>query len=252
MFQVANELITRSKGDLVYKDLVAIVAAPGIAAVSGASRFAEPLSVISDILKGADMKVLDPKDGNRMFNEAFRYVDNFLSTSDVAKYDAASGKRSPQLDKYFADRASKLTATERVLNLVGIDPWTLNESTDSAAANNIFVKYFHSFLEEESTKLMSNPKFRNGSLETRKVMWSDVKEQARKVTERWMTLKAGDEPRYQLIVDIHNSNKTKAQIAKAFEAIAPGVPIDDMNERQLLLVKEYLRTRDDFLRARDY
>ena len=249
--EAGNDMMAVARSILSGEDsgLLKLIAAPGVAAISGATRFLEPVNIMAKIVQGANMSVMDPKDGNETFNKTFRYLDTAFTTSDVVKYDAASGKRTPQADKFLADRSSKLTNTERVLNLVGINSWDINEYSDSAAANNMFVKYYHSFLEDRATKLMAMDKFRNGDLETKQYMWKSINDEARKRTKAFMEMKSGDAPTYKLIIDINNSHSRK-DIAQAMEQIAPGMEMEDMNAAQMMLLKARLDNRDEFLRLK--
>lgn len=247
-----DELLTGGPGDATFGEVMTeLFTKPVVAAVSGATRFIEPLNVMKQVADGVDMKQLDPKDGTKWLNDGFRYIDQFgATTSDVEKFDTAGGKRVVQLDKYFGDRSSRLTNTERVMNLVGIDHWDINETTESIAANNVFAKYFHSFLEDRATKLMDTKKFREGDLETRKVMWEDMLKLARDHTKGFMALKAGDDARYKLIVDIWNAGYGRDNIARAMERIAPDMEMEDLSTSQLRVLESYLKNRKDFIRLK--
>ena len=248
IIRLFDEILGSSPDDKVGTDLLSLFASPIVSAISGGTRFLEPLSMIKKAADGMDMKQLDPKDGNKLFNDAFRYLDAFgISTSNVEKIDTVSGARVPQLDKYFGDRSSKLTNIERVLNLVGIDQWSMDERKENIAANNIFAKYHNSFLDQKASELMALDKFRNGDLEMKTQLWSDVKTVAREHTKAFMALKGGDTAIYQKTIDIWKGHSADA-IARAMQDVAPDKEMSDLSMNELEILDSYLKSRADFLR----
>lgn len=211
-------------------------------ASSGLTRTFEPVNAAIGLTLGEAYVNIDKKQGNRLLNESLKYLDQVyavMAGEPLApqKFSAVEGTRDVDVGKFAGSRVIKMNSTKRVLNLAGINDWTVEGQSSVAIANNEFNRAFNSMAEYHSKKLLLNPKFKQGTPEIKRRMAQLMFNDMRKSTKEYMSmgLNATGNPELGLMYKIMSSNKRKVRAVLEILTEKPGYPdsVEDFNLEQL-------------------
>jgi len=141
-------------------------------AVSGSTRFLDPVNTAVGLARGSDFKMINRKEGSETLNNSLRYMDQIIavvSGEDISeeKFNAATGKITLDAAKQLGYREVEMTDTKKMLSIIGRPTYLANLRTKSTEADNRFNNIFHEIIEHKASKLLRNPKFREGKSKAR-------------------------------------------------------------------------------------
>ena len=237
----------------------------GSQAISGATRFLDPVNLAVGLGRGKDYTAIDRRDGSRMLNDSVRYMDQMIAVfggEDLApqRVRAATGEDRSDASKMLGSREIKLTDTARIMNMVGKPTFQADMSlggSGSAKASNRFNQIFNAFVEFQATKLLKNPKFKEGEvmlerdvdsglLATRTAMVTTLLANAKASTLTAMEAGAEDNQTFKKMIDVmtkYSAKKVDLAMRSLSDSTGIGLEYDELSLQQLNLLESYLEGR---------
>lgn len=237
----------------VVESFASLLGSTGAQVTSAWTRTLEPLNYTMALARGVDFREIDRKQGSELVNNSIRYIDQFLMTVGVPlpeqRYNASSGAATLDPTKFIGVRSSHLSNTERVLNVLGVEDFRLNELSGNAEGSNRYNRLFNSVIEDKATQLWESDRFRRGDLRTRQAMWEAVKKDARRQV---IGLMESQVMRSEDAVLRKSMRISQAYNSRAIEAAMADIGLDDfdytdLTSNQLDLLEAYLKHREDVL-----
>lgn len=156
----------------------------GAQALSGFLRPLEPIDTGIAIFAGIDQSPKDTAQGNKFVGDSLRYLDTtanfFLGQGDApTKQGGATGEMAQQSTKNLGVRTLNMTNTQRVMNMLGLDQWSINSSLSKdkkmmiPEAVNEYQRQVYAAVEGWATTKMENTDFRNADGKTQRMLWED-------------------------------------------------------------------------------
>jgi len=238
----------------------------GSQAISGATRFLDPVNLAVGLGRGKDYTAIDRRDGSRMLNDSVRYMDQMIAVfrgEDLApqRVRAATGEDRSDASKMLGSREIKLTDTARIMNMVGLPTFQADMSmgkSGSAKASNRYNQIFNAFVEFQATNLLKNPKFKKGEdmlqrdvdsglLSTRKSMVDTLLKNARASTLAAMETGAEDNQTFKKMIAVmtkYSSKKVDLAMRTLSESTKMDLEYDELSLQQLNLLESYLESRE--------
>lgn len=226
-------------------------------AVSGSTRFLDPINSAVGLARGSDYKMVNRKIGNETINNSLRYMDQIIavvSGEDISeeKFNAATGNISSDAAKQLGYREVEMTDTKKVLNLIGRPSYFANLKTKDPRADNRYNQIFHEVVEHMSSELLRKTEFRTGDprkalprLEWRRNLVDGMFQDARSFTLAMMERGAYDinDARLAKMIDIgtkYNWTKIDRGLAAIQEQSDEKLEFKDLNVKQLDSLEAYL------------
>ena len=227
-------------------------------AVSGSTRFLDPVNTAVGLARGSDFKMINRKEGSETLNNSLRYMDQIIAVvggEDISeeKFNAATGKISLDAAKQLGYREVEMTDTKKMLSIIGRPTYLANLRTKSAEADNRFNNIFHEIIEHKASELLRNPRFRKGQgkartqplLDFRTVLVNAVLRDAKKTTLTFMKRGVYDVDDIVLSKMIDIGDKYKwADIDRGLaimqEESGEKVEFKDLTDEQLDTLEAYL------------
>jgi len=250
------------KALLLFQDIGAKI---GSQAISGATRFLDPVNLAVGLGRGNDYTAIDRRDGSRMLNDSVRYMDQMIAVfngEDLApqRVRAVTGEDRSDASKMLGSREIKLTDTAKIMNMIGKPTFQADMSmgdSGSAKASNRFNQLFNAFVEFQSTKLLKNPKFKKGEatlerkvdsglLTTRLTMVQNLLNNARASTLSAMEAGTKDDPTFKKMIDVmtkYSAKKVDLAMRSLSESTEIGLKYEELSLQQLNLLESYLDSR---------
>ena len=227
--------------------------------VSSGTRFIEPVNSLVGMSQGTDRVMQDRRQGNVVFKEATRYMDNLIAlvnpdTMGEQRHSATRGPQRAQDGKFIAPiREVRPSNLSRVAHLVGVPEWD-NSITmigaDSPEASNRYAQIYFNVNEDSAGRLLKDPKFVNGSLEVKESMFSNLLKSNKEIVKRYMEadLFAGDAHLLRQ-ADIQNKN-TDEDIQRALSDLEIEKDFEELSTEELLLLESALKFREEIILRR--
>ena len=240
-------------GRMAWDDVKEVLRKAPTQAVSGWTRALEPVNAIVGVARGTDFKLMDRRQGNELLNNSIRYIDQmvevFLGKEFPEQRQMATGPTTQDLGKFVGTRSSgHLSATEKVLNVMGKPHYLLSKYSPNPQADNRYNKLFNSIIEGKAKELWNSEKFRNGSMEYREHEWRKVVTYANDNVKRMMesaVQKSGDRA---LMTSLRLSTAYgEPKIQAALKNLKIEQDFTELTPGQLQLLEAYLRTRTQWL-----
>ena len=227
-------------------------------AVSGSTRFLDPVNTAVGLARGNDYKMVNRKEGSETLNNSLRYMDQIIavvSGEDISeeKFNAATGKIKLDAAKQLGYREVEMSDTKKVLSIIGRPTYLANLRTKSAKADNRYNQLFHEVVEHMSSELMKSPKFREAkgsrkiipTLEWRTNLVNNMFSDARATTLTFMErgIYETDDIILAKMIDIgskYNWNKIDRGLAMMQEQTGEKVEFKDLTDEQLDTLEAYL------------
>lgn len=224
--------------------------------IAGATRFIEPLNVAAGVMRGADARPIDRYQGNKVVNDMVKYIDNLIPMftgepmGEVLK-TAAAGEADITSTKPMGVRTIRLTDTQRVMNMMGYEQFSLNaarkirQSVPKAA--NEYNGILFDIIEAESSALMASKGFRKMSTEDQRRYWkSEVLPKAKSLAKSFLYMQySGPLDTIDIQYELTSSSKyTRSDINDAIKELNFDGDLGDMNRGQLHVLKGYLESLD--------
>ena len=187
-------------GDLqAIKELQKVGIKMGSQAISGTTRFLDPVNQLVGLARGSDYVAIDRRDNNRFVNDSFRYMDQMIGAviGDTApqRYKAAIGKETQDAAKIIGIREVRTTDLTKVLNMVGKPSFKVDESlneTGSAKGSNRYAQIFHTFGDYGAAKILRTGVMKGKSLEEKKTRVAEMLQTAKALTIEFMEIGADE------------------------------------------------------------
>ena len=222
---------------------------------SAMSRPLEPINALIGLSRDEQYYVPDRKQGTKWVNESMRYVDQlialFRGNENVSPpvFSAAEGQpRTTPSRLISTTRASRLTNTERVMNMIGRPTWTASMASMSEAGDNRYNKLFNEIVEKGSTRLFNSKGFQNADLETREYMVGNLLSEAASSTKTFMekaAARAGDDTLAHMIRISEGYSKDK--IDRVMNDLEFEKSFEELTDNELEALETSLKYREEFL-----
>jgi hypothetical protein len=222
---------------------------------SAMSRPLEPINALVGLSRDEKYYVPDRKQGTKWVNESMRYVDQvialFRGNENVSPpiFSAAEGQpRTTPSRLISTTRASRLTNTERVMNMIGRPTFMANMASLSEAADNRYGQLFNEIVENGSTRLWNSEGFKKAGLETQTLMVNNLLSEAKSATLTFMekaAAKAGDDTLARMIQISKGYSKDK--IDRVMNELEFDKSFEELTDYELEVLDTSLKYREDFL-----
>jgi len=224
--------------------------------VAGGTRFLEPLNVAAGVVRGEAARPIDRYQGNKTYNDMVKYIDNLIPlftgepVGETLK-TAAAGEADVTSTKPMGIRTIRLTDTQRVMNMMGYEQFSLNAArkirqTVPKAANE-YNGILFDIIEAESGALMASKGFRKMSTDAQRRYWkTDVLPKAKSLAKSFLAMQYSG-PLDTIDLQYQLSQKyTRDDLNDAIEELnfEDGSDLGDLNRGQLFLIQNYLDTVD--------
>lgn len=223
-------------------------------AFSGATRFADPINVGYGMFVRREEFAVPDRAQRKLMADSLRYMNQIyagVTGEDIApeKQSAASGTARADMSKFISTtRESRLTATERVMNQLGLPAFKLNKSSPAKAANNRFNQVFNELVESKSRALLNRKAFQEGNLEQKKNFYNTAIKDARDATKNFMLRLASESNDRDLMKMIELSSKPKFTLSRTMEDLGFGdKAVEDLSSEQLDILENALKFREEFI-----
>lgn len=238
----------------VQSESIGILTDIGAQAISGFLRPLEPLDTAIGVFAGANQRPKDTSQGDRFIGDSLRYVDttaNFLmGKSDPVKVSGAAGELDQQSSKNVGIRTVDLTSTQRVMNMLGLDQWSINSGLSKdkkrmiPEAVNEYQRQVYLAIEDWSVMKMKNKVFRESSTEAQRMLWDD---QVKKVASeaKFMLVAAYDGPQETLRDQYDIMNKFSIdQVDEALGDLELNKTIGELNLTEIGILRSQLESAE--------
>jgi hypothetical protein len=221
-------------------------------ALSGFLRPLEPVDTAIGIFSGANQRPKDTAQGNRFIGDSLRYVDttaNFLlGKSDPVKVSGAAGELDQQSTKNVGVRTLDLTNTQRVMNMLSLDQWSINAGLSKdkkrmiPEAVNEYQRQVYIAMEGWASMKMKNKVFRESSTEAQRMLWDDQVKKV-KTTAKFMLVARYDGPQSTLRQQYDMMNKfSVSQVEEALGELELDKTMGELTYTEISLLRTQLET----------
>ena len=229
-----------------------MVKATASVAVSGTTRFLEPMNAVAALSSDPEDYVVKDlnKTGNSLY-KSFRYVDalidQFSSEKLPKKVTPTESQTSRESGRIFGYRnLSPITASTRVFAMVGRPDWDAGIRADLPEAKNFITSFFQPTFEAHARRLLENPYFNEASLEGKTLMVDEALKSTRNVVHDMLSNSPKLEDRRLQLMFKLTSNKKVRDLDKYLEEL--GLKVDnimDLSEEELELLDFFVSDEED-------
>lgn len=179
---------------------------------SGLTRHLDPANKIAATLRGEDYVAVDRNQGNKMFNQSIRYVDQFyemLSGEQLApEYESATSERprTAAFGSLFGYREVQPRSNiERMFADVNRPNWMNEQYTTDPKASAVLRELALPLLESRATELVDSDLWKSSNIDTKERLLSSILTTARTQTKEYLAEYPGvDQRKTALIADLSN------------------------------------------------
>ena len=219
---------------------------------SASTRFIDPVNQAVGLLRADEYQVPDRKQGNKLFNETFRYMDQVIGavSGDIApeKFSPSEGRLRGQETKVFSTtRETKLTSAERMLNSISKPTYLIGSYSDAAAADNRFNQVFDSVVNKMARDLLATPSYKQDTLDQKRIKVQKVLENAKKITFSYMNTVASRSEDSDLLTMLKIESYPKRQVRTVLEELGIEEKINELGSEELSTVYDALKMYEDLL-----
>ena len=222
-------------------------------AASGMTRPLEPLNVLVGLTRDEEFYTPDRKQGTKWFNNSIRYVDQMVALAtgeNIAPPVFTPGEGQPRVQAsrlISTTRASKLTNTERIMNMIGRPTYLLSMASQSEAANNRYDQLFDEIVENGAGKLFNSERFKKADLETKQLLVGQLITSAGKSTKAYMARTATNSGDRVLLKMIQLSTTPKQRLMNTMADLGFDRGLDELSEDELDTLANALKFREEVL-----
>jgi hypothetical protein len=219
---------------------------------SASTRFIDPVNQVVGLLRADEYQVPDRKQGNKLFNETFRYMDQVIGavSGDIApeKFSPSEGRLRGQETKVFSTtRETKLTSAERMLNSISKPTYLVGSYSDAAAADNRFNQVFDRVVNKMARDLLATPSYKNDNLSQKRIKVQKVLEDAKKITFSYMNTVASRSEDSDLLTMLKIESYPKRKVRTVLDELGIEGRISELGSEELGTVYDALKMYDDLL-----
>lgn len=223
--------------------------------ISSFTRFADPYNTLAKAATGQSSQ--DKTQYDRPFvANSLRYLDAFVPTAlfggeSSTDYKAAEGGQEANASgRILGTTNLTLTNTQRVMNMVGVKTWEYESEKKlrdfAPGVANEMNRLLGIELEERSTRLMSNPRFRNASQKDKETLWKMEVTEAKAEAKLEVQYGRGKHSYMDGVVYKLVAGYSRKDLAEGFEVI--GVPkdsrVEDLTDDQVFALEDWLQVAD--------
>ena len=252
-FANIGKSIFSDEGEGLVKALNDIMGTVASQAVSGITRPLEPINTVVGLARDEQFYTPDRKQGTVWFNNASRYFDQMIAVvtgENLAppKFNAAQGKTAVQPTRLVSTvRENRLTSTERVMNMISKPTYLINMASMSEEADNRYNQIFNNMVEDGARKLYEKKQFRDGTLELKQTMVTNLLEGAKESTLRYMARVAANNGDDALVKMIEISGKGRLKVERVLKSLNINKELSELSYEELDTVATALDFREEFL-----
>ncbi len=223
---LGSTLAAAIAGDVsAIKELQKVGIKMGSQAISGTTRFLDPVNQIVGLARGSDYVAIDRRDNNRFVNDSFRYMDQIIGSigGDLApqRYRAAVGKEIQDAGKIIGTREVKVSNLSKVMNMIGRADFKADMAlyqSGSAKGSNRYAEMFNTFGEYGAARLLKSGVMKDKSLEEKQERVKEVLQRAKALTKEFMEIGA-DEANDRVLAKMIKMVGTRGGIKKLDAAL---------------------------------
>lgn len=222
-------------------------------AASGMTRPLEPLNVLAGLTLDEEFYTPDRKQGTKWVNNSLRYMDQMVALvtgENIAPPVFTPGEGQPRVQAsrlISTSRASKLTNTERIMNMIGRPTYMLGMASQSEAADNRYNKIFNEIVENGAGKLFNSERFKKADLETKQLLVGQLTASAGKSTKAYMARTATNSGDRVLLKMIQLSTTPKQRLMNTMADLGFDRGLDELSEDELDTLANALKFREEVL-----
>lgn len=242
-------------GEEPIKDvIVSLGSALGGQVVGSATRFLEPANAVMGMAQGKDRVVQDRRQGSKFFNEATKYIDNFIEVYEDQRYSATDGPLRAQDSKFVSPvREVRNTSLSRVMALAGVKEWdrkVVEIGKDSPAASNRYAQLYFDMNERAAEQLLADSWFREASMEQRGYVVSDLLKMNKEYVKAYMEGSVDPEDfELKKVIDLRGK-WSESDLRRETKELGMDTDLEALTYEQLILLESSLETREDLQRDR--
>ena len=235
-------------------------------AAAGVTRPLDPINQFIAVAEGENFVNVDRRQGNKVLNNSLRYVDRAIN--NLLPEDSALRKAMTQEEKKLATRdfptptgigkvvgyreVGKQSYTERMFNMIGKENWRVGffggiPEADSKLNSKLF---YH--LERRAEALLRAKEFNKLSTSAKKQKVDRILQLAKKDTKDSIKRSNIIEDRELELMYSLDKTYNDGVINKALDDLELPEELDELNFRQLNLLKSYLDGSDDYIKRTTY
>jgi len=249
-------------------------------AVSGSTRFLDPINTLAGLALGEDEFNINRKENSEAMNNSLRYMDNIIrwfagektmedmGMSTTPDYTATGGKERSQASKQFGFREVYLKDTKKMFNMIGKPLYKMDHKSKMLATgreSNRYNQLFDDLIGVNASQLIRTKRFREGIPQSdkeklfrlqkiRELRVEEVVEEAKEIVKMYMNMgtdeKYPDDIQYAKMIDIASKyglgdlDKAIKDLSKSEDPpFSEDTEISDLNYFQLLKIENYLDFR---------
>ena len=223
-------------------------------ALSGFLRPLEPIDTAIGIFSESNQRPKDTAQGNRFIGDSLRYIDTtadfLLGKSDPVKVSGAAGELDQQSTKNVGVRTLDLTNTQRVMNMLGLNQWSINAGLSKdkkrmiPEAVNEYQRQVYRAIEGWSSMKMKNKVFRESTTEVQRMLWEDQIKKV-KTEAKFMLAARYNGPQSTLRQQYDMMTKfSVGQVDEALGELELGKTIGELTYTEISLLRTQLETSE--------
>ena len=216
--------------------------------LSGYTRPLDPINQLAGLAREEGTLAIDRKQGSRVLNESFRYVDQvfgdvLMSLGSEEAYDAFQEERQGDVaGKIFGYRTTPAqSATQKMMNAIDRPEWEANFRTGNEKVDNRLNEMMFRQIEPLAVRAVNNPNWEDLSFEGRKKRVELVLNTARERTRRALSLSPlVEDGRIDAMSDVLRK-LNRSDIDRAMDYLGMEKELDEYNSAQ---IRSILTTAD--------
>ncbi len=220
------------------------------------TRAVEPVDAMVGIAKGSDRLVPDRRQGNSVFNETTRYMENIISTIsgrplEEQRYSATRGAVRPQDSKFIAPaRSVPVTNLSRLAALTGVREWDekmVNIGKQFPEGSNRYAELFSRLAEVRAGKLLNSKRWKDADPAYREILRDEVLQTSRKVVTQIMESDLGDGDAALARIIAMKKTYGETKVEGAMRDMGIEGDIGDLDAEQIYLLEDMLKYRKEII-----
>ena len=218
---------------------------------AGLTRPLDPINQMVALAEGENYVNVDRRQGNKYFNRSMRYVDKIFSgllPEQIEKTSATSNEpKGSGASKILGYReVPKQSYTERMFNMIGRPNWRVGFFGDIPKADAKLNQRLFYELEQAAKTAFLVKGFKDMSTAKKEKVVKGLLERAKRRTkESFKNSVLVSDRELELMYSLDKTYKDSV-LRKAMSDINMDEDLDDLNENQLRLLRNYLRSNDEY------
>lgn len=241
--EISNTIKLFGEGDAVeaIKEFSATVGNEiGSAWVSGYMRPLDPVNQLAGLLKEEGPTVIDRKQGYKILNNSFRYVDQIfddmlISLGSEEKKFATTERPQTEIGKLFGYRTVPAQSnTQRMFNAIEMPEWKAGTSTGNEKLDNRLNELIFPYVERQATLLVNNPRWDKLSVDIKRKSAQAALNLARKQARKSLSLSPiVEDDKLAAIDEVIRKAGSQRELKRAMKYLEMDKDLDEYNSSQI-------------------